>query len=173
MAKQTESGTLSLDGRDQSLQLVKTWTVDHVQADPKRLKATNRFTVSESGAIGISCEESPSLSVMYPDSDKPPVLLSDVIEYRSAIFLKVTGKEYLAVACIDDGCLYLWDIEAKTSKKIFDPQLPKVGRSDYMNIFKISQNTIGYGEVRPSPDGRRKIFILHTDTKEWNLTENS
>ena len=108
---------------------------------------------------------------MYPGTEKAPVILSARYIYRSAIFVKISEKEYLAVAGLEDGCLYLWDIEMKTSKKVFDPKFPKEQQSKYINIFRISENTIGYSEIFASSDGSRRVFILQTDTEEWNLTE--
>ena len=169
LAEQLESGIINPEGRDQSLEPVGTWTLDHIQPDIKYVKAENRFTVSEFGAIGISCDESPSLSVMYRDTDRPPVVLSEKKVFRSATFVKVSRKEYLAAACIDDGCLYLWDIESKMSKKIFDPKL-SIEDFKEMTIFKIDDSTIGYGEVHAAPDGGRRVFILKMDTEESMLT---
>ena len=155
----------------QPWKLVKTWKLDHVQTrEDDKFHNGNRFSVSESGAVGISCFESPSLSVMYPDTDIPPVVLSNRVQYFSATFVKVSGKEYLAVSCREDGCLYLWDIESKISKKVFDPNLPIQQRGKDMNIFKINDNTIGYGEMSASPGGSRRVFILKTNTKELTLS---
>ena len=39
-----------------------------------------------------------------------------------------------------------------------------------MIIFKIDDNTIGYGEVFPSPDGSRRVFVLNTDKEELTLS---
>ena len=156
---------------DQSWKLVKTWKVDHVHMrENNKFYLGNRFSISESGAVGISCFETPSLSVMYPNSDKPPVILSDEVTYYSATLVNNSGKEYLASACEEDGCLYLWDIESKISKKVFDPNLPSKQRKKGMNIFKINERTIGYGEVRASPDGSRRVFILNMDTEELTLS---
>ena len=83
--------------------------------------------------------------------------------------MKVSGKEYLAAAHLDDGCLYSWDIESRTSKKVFDPNLPVEQHYKYMNIFKINNNTLGYGEDYASSDGSRRVFILKTNTEELTL----
>ena len=41
-----------------------------------------------------------------------------------------------------------------------------------MNICKIDETTIGYGEVFASLDGSRHVFIFKTDTEEeWYLSE--
>ena len=151
------------------MQLVKQWILDHVLADSKIVKGSNRFTISESGAVGISCEESPSLSVMYPDTDKPPLILSNHKTYGSATFMKISGKEYLA-ATDEDGCLYLWDVESRTSRKVFDPNIPIDKVHKYMNICKIKGSNIGYGEVCTSSDGSRRVFILQADKEELTLS---
>ena len=126
-----------------SLQYVKQWTLNHIQADLERVKVTNRFSKSESGVIGISCEESPSLSVMYKDTERL-VILSNDKTYRSATFIKINGTEYLAAASDEDGCLYLWNIESRTPRNVFDPKLPRDKLYKYMNICKIDESTIGY-----------------------------
>ena len=170
LSQQEESDTTGLEGINKSLQLVKQWTLDHVQPDTEYVHATNRFAISESGAIGISCEESPSLSVMYPETDKPLDILSNDKTYRSATFIKISKKEYLAVASDKDGCLYLWDIESKTPRKVFDPKLPIEKKVKKKIICKTDNSTIGYGEVSPLLDGSRRIFILKTDKEdEWTV----
>ena len=157
---------------DQPLKLVATWDLIHVDVEEDRLHLMNSFSISESGAIGISCFEKPSLSVVYPNKDKATGILSRSKVYSSATFVKILGKEYLASACDEDGCLYLWDIESKTSKKVFDPKLPRKQRYKYMNIFRINNNTVGYGEVYALSDGSRRVFILNTDKREATLSSN-
>ena len=130
----------------------------------------NSFSISESEAIGISCVGNPSLSILYPNTDKVAVSPPNGILYRSATFVKVSGKEYLGAACADDGSLYLLNTESKTFKKVFDPKLPRKQRYKDMNIFRINDNTIGYGDVWPSPDGSRRVFILKTDKEELALS---
>ena len=170
--QQDASDTTKSNGKDQSLELLKRWSLDHIEPVPRLISTSNRFTVSESGAIGINCDESPSLSVRYQDTDKVPVILSNDTIYHSATFVKSRGKEHLAAACDVDGCLHLWDIESRTYRKVFDPKLPMDKPLKEMNIFRIDDNTIGYGEGNPSLDGSRKVFILKTDTVgEWTLCE--
>ena len=173
--QQDASDTTKSSGKDQTIELLKRWELDHIEAVPRVLSTSNRFAVSEMGAIGISCnKESPSLSVMYPDTDKVPVILSNDTIYHSAIFVKLKGEEHLAAACDVDGCLHLWDIESRTYRNVFDPKLPTNKPRKEMNICKIDDSTIGYGEGRPSLDGSRRVFILKTDTEEeWTLYENS
>ena len=156
--------------RDQTLKLVTTWDLVHVNTVEGEMCLGNRFSISESEAIGISCKEKPSLSVMYPNTEKATVILSDSKVYYSVTFVKVLGKEYLAASCYVDGCLYLWDIESKTSKRVFDPKLTKDQKDKGMNIFTINDDTIGYGETRASPDGSRRIFILKMDTEKMTLS---
>ena len=86
--------------------------------------------------------------------------------------MKISGKEYLAAACEEDGCLYFWDIESRTSRKVFDPKLPMDNLSKEMNICKIDEKTIGYGEVFASLDESRRVFILKMEsTEEWILSK--
>ena len=155
-------------GDGQPWKLVETWKVDHVKLGSKIY--ANRFSVSDSGEVAIDFLENPQLSVMYPETDKPPAILSKDTRYRSPTFVKISGKEYLAAACVEDECLYLWDTESKTSKKAFDPKLPKDLQYKLMNICKLKDNTIGYGEVDASPDGSRRVFILKTDKEEMILS---
>ena len=155
--------------RDQPFRLVETWDIDHVNIGIE-VYATNRFSISKSKGVAMSSFESPSLSVMYPGTDKPPVILSKDAIYRSATFVEVSGQEYLAAACREDGCLYLWDIQSKASEKVFDPKLPKNRQYKPMNICKLRDNIIGYGEVFASPDGSRRVFILNTEKEELTLS---
>ena len=155
---------------DQTPKLVATWDLLHMKTKEGRVYLGNSFSISESGTIGISCHEKPSLSVVYPNTDKAIVILSDSKVYYSATFVKVFGKEYLAAVCVDDGCLYLWDTESEILKKVFDPKLPSEQRYKDMNICTIDESTIGYGEVWASPDGSRRVFILKTDTDELTLS---
>ena len=73
ISQQEESISTAFEGIKKSIQLVKTWFLDHVQPDAKYVYAWNRFTISESEAIGTSCEEKPSLSVVFPHTDNPPL----------------------------------------------------------------------------------------------------
>ena len=160
---------IKIGDKDKSMKLVERWTLDHVEILADTHYVSNKFTISKSEAMGITCFENPSLSVMYPNNDKSPVILSNTRKYLSAIFVTVSNKEYLATACRDDGCLYLWDIESKISKKVFDPKLPEKQKS--MIIFVINENTIGYGEARySSPDQSRRVFILKTDSEQMALS---
>ena len=152
------------------LKLVETRKINHVQTREHNTHyCGNRFSISKSGAVGISCSEKPSLSVMFPNTDKPPTVLSNTKVYRSATFLKICDVAYLAAACDEDACLYLWDTKDKTSRKMFDPKLPTEQALKKMNIFKVNDGTIGYGEVLSLSDGSRRVFILHTNTEEFTL----
>ena len=137
--------------------------------EENKVTVGNSFSISESGAIGISCYENPSLSIVYAGMDKPPVVLSDRKVFRSATFVKVSGKKYLAASCSEDGCLYLWDPVSETSNKVFDPKIIKEHGYKGANVFKINDSTVGYGEVYPSPDGSRRVFIFKTDTEKLTL----
>ena len=60
------------------------WDLINVNTIKGKAHIGNSFSISESGAIGISCFETASLSVMYPDTDKATVILSDSKVYYSA-----------------------------------------------------------------------------------------
>ena len=137
----------------------------------EKLHAVNRFAVSESGVIGITCSERPLLSMIYPGTDKSRTVLSEDKIYRSATFVQISNREYLAASCSEDGCLYLWDTESKMSKRVFDPNLSQDKRFKYMSIFKIDDNTIGYGEASASSGRSRRVFILETGVEDWTLVE--
>ena len=170
LEKQQESEIANLPSPDQLVQLVISRTLYHVQAKPNKVTVGNSFTVFESGAVGFSCSEKPSLSVMYPGTNVPLVNLSDRKVYSSATSVKISGVEYLAASCKEDGRVYLWNIERNTSKKVFDPKLARE-RYNHMIMCKINESTIGYGEVGPDTDGTRKVFILRTNTtEEWTLS---
>ena len=155
---------------DQELKLAATLNLFYVNTKEKTANLGNNFSISESEAIGISCNENPSLSVLYPDKDQTTVILSHNQVYRSVTFVKVSGKEYLATSCEEDGCLYLWDTESKAPKKVFDPKPAEDHHDKGMNMFRIKDNTIGYGEAHASPEGSRRVFILKTDTPELTLS---
>ena len=156
---------------NQAIKLVETYNVAYEETtSAEKMHAVEIFAVSESGAMGITSAEYPSLSVRYPNSDKPPVVPSKDKLYHSAVFVKISNKEYLAAACSKDGCLYLWDIESKMSKKVFDPELGKV-HFKYMNVFNINDNTVGYGDTSASSAGSKRVFILQTSIDDWTLTE--
>ena len=106
---------------------------------------------------------------MYPGTNKPPTVLSNEI-HCAATFVKLSHKEYLAAARYKDGCLHLWNIESKASKKVFDPKLPKKYGDREMVIFRINENTTGYAEDRASSDGSRRVFILKMDKEKWSLS---
>ena len=159
-------------GEDTNLKRhVETWDVDFAETTVYKLHAVNRFAVSESGAIAMTCSERPLLAVVYPDTDKSRTVLSEDKIYRSASFVKISNREYLAASCSEDSCLYLWDTESKMSKKVFDPNLWQDRRFKCMNMFKIDESTIGYGETSTSLGGSRRVFILKTGIDDWTLTE--
>ena len=79
------------------------------------------FSVSQAGTIAVACSAgTPLLSVVRPSNDRVPVILSQDKPYRSAIFLKISGKEYLAAGHSNDtdSSLDLWDVENETSRVV-------------------------------------------------------
>ena len=74
------------------------------------------FSVGESGNIGISFVRShpdeTTLSMLYPSHPTSPVVLTSGTErfHWNPVFLKVSGREYLAVPCFTDVSIHLWNV---------------------------------------------------------------
>ena len=73
-------------GKTLSFQLVDKVDLNHIE----HISYFDLFTASKSGAVAVVCPEgSPSLSVVYPGTDRPPVLLSEDQAYSSALFINI------------------------------------------------------------------------------------
>ena len=155
LEKQDESSTPS--NQDGVLKLLETWPLDHVQIDKNEISLNNRFAISESGAIVISCEEQPHLSLIYPGTKKPPLILTTE-SHRFATFIKSADREFLVTLGSDDENLHLWDISKGTSTKKFDPKMHEGKFKGYPKIFVIDDKTMGYA-AEPSNKRFRVFFI--------------
>ena len=124
-----------------------------------------RFSVSEcSGSVGIaSWTEKPSLSVMYPGTDKNPLILSVKDRYTSALFIAISDQEYLAAATRND--IRVWNLEKSTSNVAFKFNERKVWR-----LCVIDKRTIACVAEKQSSDGFSKIYILNTDSEKFTLS---
>ena len=164
LSKQKGSGILS--NQDEVLKHVESWHLDHIWNEKSIIHFDNRFTISESGAIGISSEEQPRLSIIYPDTQKPPLILTTNKSHRFATFIKSFDREYLATATIIDNGLHIWDINTKSSRKISNSLLPV--RTYASSIFVVDNKTVGYGEANPACDKSFKVSLVNTesDTEE-------
>ena len=161
LSKQEELSTS--DKNHEVLKLQETWHLDHIEISGNIFAGT-RFSVSESGVIGISCEEQPFLSVIYPGTQKPPLILTALKPHRFATFIKSADREFLATLSPDDENLYLWDISKGTSTKKFNPKMHEGKFTGYLQIFVIDDKTIGYAEI---PSNKRfRVFFINTENTQ-------
>ena len=123
-----------------------------------------KFSVSESGSIAIAPYLQSPLSVVFPGSDKSPLILSDEnSHYDSVLFVKISRREYLAAVC--DGSIHLWDIAKKSSCVVYSLKDKRK-----MSLCAIDERTVACGRALPSGDGISRIHILHTELKKWKLS---
>ena len=96
-----------------ALNLLDTTGANHIKGLNSSLYT--EFAVSQlSGSIAItSMTGDHSLSVMYPGTDKPPLILSRDGHYTSAMFVIISGKEYLAATATDN--IHLWNLRFQQS----------------------------------------------------------
>ena len=123
------------------------------------------FAVSESsGSIGIaSADARPSLSVIYPDTDRPPVVLSRDNRYISPFFVEISDQEYLAAASEDQ--IHIWNLKRNTSSVAY-----KFQESGRWHLCVIDERTVACVAEQSSPGHHfSKIYILNTDTEKFNL----
>ena len=113
------------------------------------------FSVSDfSGFVGIaSTQAKPSLSVMYPGTDKPPVILSKDKGYMS---------EYLATAFKDK--IRLWNLTKNTSHVVY-----KFSERSNWRLCHIDEKTVACVDVEPS-SVLSKIHVLNMDAEMWRLS---
>ena len=149
-----------------TLTLHETIKVSHIAPSSIKVALKVRFSVSEtSGSVGIASGRTrPSLSIVYPGTDKHPLILSTDKGYVSTVFISVSDKEYLAAVC--KGSVYLWDTEKGTSSLAY--KFDERAHSK-MSLCVIDKTTVACGEVNPSPEGLCKIYVLNTERKRWKL----
>ena len=76
------SGAPGNKTRDAALTLQNTIQVNHLTQKNVFDNVNNKFSLANSGAIGIVCpHSSPSVSVIYPGSNHPPQVLSTKASY--------------------------------------------------------------------------------------------
>ena len=133
--------------------------------------STMWFTVAESGNVGIILIQSKpfeaDLAVLSPSKPNRLVTLSSGSNriYEDLIFIKVTGKEFLATPCFTDASIHLWDIENYTSRVVYR-EGSKGNKA--MRLCVIDDETVGYAEVFPTDDVHN-VYILNTSTEQWSL----
>ena len=142
-----------------------------------------KLAVSDSGLIAISDTYArPSLSVVNPrasggggggddavgDGGKSSSLVFSSTRniFRSAVFVNVSGRECVAASCRNDGSIHLLDTETLTSSIVYeDPQM--IGKR--MNICKIDDTTVAYGDVEGSEKCLFRVYVLDINTKQWKV----
>ena len=145
--------------------LLETIKADHVEVDHRHLGLFNNFTLSQlSGSIGTaSTWDKPSLSLMHPCTDKPPLVLSRDHKYGSAVFVTISGRDYLAAASKDH--IHLWNLAENTSCVVY-----KFKEQNVWLMCLIDERTVACVVVGTSSDGFSHIYILKTDTEMWTLS---
>ena len=164
LKQQPDVGAESQIGDTSTLTLLETTKADHV-ALSELFGLGIKFTISDlSGAIGIaSLNDKPSLSIMYPDTDQPPLVLSRDDRYESAIFITISGQEYLATT--SGGGISLWNLADNTSRVTYR------GKTQNMwFLCVIHERTVACVAEDHSSNGFPSICILKTDAEMWNLS---
>ena len=144
-------------------------TIDIGYCHPRR--SVMWFSVGESGNIGISLIRSNpyenTLFMLYPSHPTSPVILSSGTErvYVEPVFVKLSGREYLAVPCHSDASIHLWDIKNRTSRVVYQEGS---GRGKHMILCVKDNETVIYAE-REHTDGIHKVYILNTSTEQWSF----
>ena len=164
LGQQCELGADSQMRDTSTLTLLETTNADHVELS-ELFGLGIKFTISElSGTIGItSPEDKPSLSIMYSDTDQPPLVLFRDDQYHSALFTTISGQEYLATT--SGGGIRLWNLADNTSRVAY--------RGKTQNMFflcVIEERTVACVVEDYSSNGFPRICILKTDAETWNLS---
>ena len=145
------------------LKLLETMTVNHIK---DFLGLHTKFTVSKlSASVGIASRESDhSLSVIYPATNKPPLILSkDGVGHTSALFITVSDQEYLAAASEDE--IHIWNLTKNTSRVAY-----KFQESGHWHLCAIDERTVcSIAQQPPSGHHFSNIYILNTDTEKFSL----
>ena len=165
LKQQPELGTESETGNASVLTRPETIKANHVQLHETYGTFFPKFFVSQfSGLVGIaSAIYKPSLSIMYPGTDNPPLILSTDDEYRSALFVTISGEEYLAAASRDS--IHLWNLVENTSTVVYKFKEQKVWL-----LCLIDERTVGCVAQHTSSDGFINIYILIANAEMWTLS---
>ena len=118
-----------------------------------------KFSISQSsGSMGIASRwAKPSLSVIYPSTDKPPIILSRDDRYTSALFVTISGQDYLVAASTDS--IHLWNLANNTSSVVY-----KFKEQKNWHLDVIDERTVACVAMYPSLIGLNKVYILKTNS---------
>ena len=142
-----------------ALKLQETMQINH------NAEFSEMFTLSKlSGFIAMASSESkPSLSVIGPGTNKPPIILSEDGVHTSALFITISDQEYLVATTVHQ--IQIWNLERNTSSVAY-----KFQESERWRLCVIDERTIACVAAEPSSGNHfSKIYILKTDTEKFSL----
>ena len=145
----------------EALKLLETRDLTHIRGTVY----ANQFAASDAGTIAISSYGKPSLSVIHPDASSPPRVLSHEKDNGSLIWMKIEGKEFIAVAWKDTS-IHFWNVEEGTSEVVYNMD---ANEQKHTSLCLTDDRTVAYGGAYPAEDDTNNIHILNTDTKPWSL----
>ena len=165
LKQQPDSSTPPEAGDTSTLTLHETIKANHVVLDRGSSSLSTKFSVSElSGSIVIaSSEAKPTLSIISPGTDKPPIIFEKDDQHKSALFLSVSNEEYIAAASKDS--IYLWNLVQNTPSVAF-----KLEAGNDWYLCAIGEKTVACVAEQPSPDGFTKIYTLNTDSEKFTIS---
>ena len=164
LKQQPDLGTSTDPGDISALTLLEIIHANHIDVDQKVFSMVTNFTFSESsGSVVITSPwDKPKLSVIYTGTDNPPLILSRDDEYAAALFITISGQEYLA-ASFRDG-IRLWNLANNTSRVVY-----KFKKRNIWLLSLIDERTVASVPSNPL-DGFINIHILNTNSKKWTLS---
>ena len=144
----------------------ETMTADHivpVRGSMSSLHTT--FAVSEmSGSIGISSlQANPSVSTIFPGTEKPAQFLTKDKKYTSSLFLTISDEEFLAAASEDR--IQIFSLARNTSGEAY-----RFEESGFWHLCMIDERTVACVEESRPSDGFTKIYLLNTDSEKFHLS---
>ena len=147
-------------------------TIDTGYCYPEQPRGSGMwFSVGESGTIGVSFNrvrpDDSTLSVLHPSNPTNRVTLSSGTDkfYFNPVFIKQSGKEYLAVHSHTDASIHLWDTVNRTCREAYREELCK---SKNMKLCQKDSEMVVYGEYQAT-NGVHNIHLLNTSTRQWSL----
>ena len=166
LRQQPDTSSQPQMGDDSVLNLLETLKVKHiVLGDPETFLLTTFAMLQQSHSIGIASRwAKPSFSLMYPGTDKPPLILSEDNQFSSALVITISGQEYLSAASRDG--IHLWNLANNTSKVVYKFREQK----DWL-LCAIDERTVACVSEPPSSGHHlSEIYILNTDKEKFNLS---
>ena len=164
--KQQPDANSQIEMEDPSaLNLLETLNVKHIKLESPETFLSTTFAMSQqSHSFGIASRGAkPSFSIMYPGTDKAPLVLSRDGQFSSALDITIAGQEYLVASSKED--IHLWNLANNTSSVVY-----KFKEQKDWHICVIDERTIACVAELPT-SGRHfsNIYILNTDSEKFNL----